>query len=212
MSTGMAPTTTPQYDLLVMEGREARENADNVQWTEGDLALQIEAMPADERPRDPETGAFVTDEDKALKRYAQDIDVNYSTLQNYRGTAAAWPPSRRRDEVSFATHAALNALEDRFDVIQPGMTSRDAQKLARSRQPSANNNWKPSWHELIGQVGDDLILAAKHLDKTEEAIHREPNQKFKDKAAKYAGWAQDLADRLHRIEAGDVQRDEAAAA
>ena len=50
----------------------------------------------------PETGDFLADPDKALRRYAEDIEVNYSTLQKYRRTAEVWP-ERARARASWRT-------------------------------------------------------------------------------------------------------------
>lgn len=52
------------------------------------MRLSVEPLVADaqQRPADP---------DKALKRYAEDIGVNYATLQNYRTTAVR-PPAEKR--------------------------------------------------------------------------------------------------------------------
>ena len=195
----MSTITETQYDTLVREGRDAREQADNVQWTEGDLALQIDALPSHERPRDPETGAFLADPDKALKRYAQDIDINYSSLQEYRTTSRSWPPSRRLDRVAWGAHQALNAQDDRFDLLGSGMTIREARDIVRKRAGRANTGGKPGWHELLGRVGDSLTEGLKHLEKIEAELDREPSDVFIAKAQGFAARADDIAARLRRI-------------
>ena len=186
---------TMSYEGLVEAGRAAREQADNMQWVEGDLALQVETLPGDERPRDPETGLFIEDEAKTLKRYAEDIGMSYATLKNYRVTAAAWPSDLRRTEVSWHVHKTLSAQEDRFDLIQPGMTVREAERIVGKRR--AGTSSKPGWHELLGHVGDALVAAEKAMTKTETAIGDvEPSDKFREKAERYAEWAESLAQRL----------------
>lgn len=190
-------TTTRTYDELVAEGREARERADEMQWIEGDLALEIEVLPPDERPRDPETGAFIEDEGKALRRYAEDVGIAYSSLQTYRRVAKAWPPTTRAHS-SWDVHRALAAQEDRFE-IRADMTVREAEKLVRDR--TAGNQGKPAWLELVGRVGDDLTKARKDMDKFEAALgEKKPTEKIATKAGRYAGWAEDIAQRLRRIE------------
>lgn len=197
----MSTITETHYEELVRAGREAREQADSVQWVEGDLALQIEALPADERPRDPETGAFIADAEKVLKRYADDIEVGYRWLREYRRTSEAWPHDQRALDVGWRTHQVLAAQEDRFTLIRSGMTTREAAKIVRDRSEKANYGGEPSWHELLGQVGDDLIKAQKDLAKVEKAINREPNKAFRVKAGKYADWAEEVGARLRNIEA-----------
>lgn len=187
---------TMSYEALVEAGREARKQADDMQWVEGDLALRVEALPATERPRHPETGEFLADEIKALKRYAEDVDIPYSTLQKYRKTAEAWPPSERSRAVGWAIHYVLITQEDRFDLIQPGMTYREAQQLVRGR--AAGTAGKPGWFELLGKVGDTLITAGKHLEKAEQAIE-DPHPDLRRKAEEYAQWAEDVAARLRNI-------------
>jgi hypothetical protein len=191
---------TMSYEGLVEAGRAAREQADSMQWVEGDLALQVEALPADERPRDPESGLFIEDEAKTLKRYAEDVDIAYPVMRDYRWVAEAWPRRSRADEVSWRTHRVLAGQPDRFDLVRPGMTVREAEKLVRDR--TAGNQGKPGWLELIGQVGDDLIKAEKNLDKFDAAIaEKDPTENVRGKAGRYAAMAEELALRLRRIEA-----------
>jgi hypothetical protein len=194
---------TMSYEGLVEAGRAAREQADNMQWVEGDLALQVEALPATERPRDPETGEFLADEEKALKRYADDVDVNYSTLKGYRTTAERWPRDRRLSGVGFEIHRMLNAQDDRFDLIHEAMTWRAAQKLVRDR--TAGNTGKPGWLELMGMAADKMLAAGKDLAKVEADLDAkgldEVTPKMVEKAAGYRAIAEDLAARFGAIEA-----------
>jgi hypothetical protein len=193
------------YEGLVEAGREARHQADNLQWTEGDLALQVEALPADERPRDPETGEFVADEAKTLQRYANDIDIPYNTVRLYRHVAGAWPIDTRVSGVAWGAHHALASQDDRFALIHPTITVREAEKIVRDRAKGASG--KPGWHELLGQVGQSLKIAEKHMTKfegeLEEAANRSrpkyPTEKLVNKGADYADWAEALAVRLRQI-------------
>lgn len=199
IAEAIAPSIT--YDELVRQGREAREQADNVQWVEGDLALAIEVLPAHERPRDPETGAFLEDDEKALKRYAEDVDLPYSTLKNYRQASAAWPMVQRRTEVPWSVHQVLAAQEDRFDLIRPGMTYREAQRIVRDRY-RGNSGGQPGWQEMLGASADALAKAEKHLDKLEAALagkeHKWPDR-LREKAEEYQAIAQELAVRYEAL-------------
>lgn len=188
---------TMSYEGLVEAGRAAREQGDNVQWTEGDLALQVDGLPIDARPRDPETWLFIEDEAKALKRYAEDVGVAYATLKRYRQVASAWPKSTRSTSTPWHVHRALVAQEDRFDLIRPGMTVREAEKIVRDRTKGAKG--KPSWLELAGRVGDDLKRASKHFDRLEAEVDRQPNQRMQTKLAEYAQSARSFADRLDAL-------------
>jgi hypothetical protein len=185
------------YEGLVEAGREARKQIDGHQWAEGDLALQVEALTPESRPRDPETGEFIEDQNKVLRRYADDIDMSYRTLKEYRRTAEAWPVSRRGD-AGFEVHKLLAAQSDRFDVIHEGMTKREAEQIVRKRNAASTH--PPGWYELIGEVADTLNKASKQLERAEEAIDREPKVDFKKRAGRYAGIAEGIAERLRAIE------------
>lgn len=52
-----------------------------------------------------------------LNQYADEIGLPYSTLIGYRNMALAWPKEKRNPAVSFSIHRALDALEERFDLI-----------------------------------------------------------------------------------------------
>lgn len=187
---------TMSYESLVEAGREARAQADNMQWVEGDLALQVEALPADERPREPETGLFVADETKALKRYAEDVDIPYKTVKEYRRVAHAWPTARRLAVVSWGAHQALAGQDDRFELITVKTTAAKARKIARQRNV-ANNSGKPGWHELIGRVGESLKTASKHMEAFEQAVgDKEYGDALAEKAKRYSDLAVELAERL----------------
>lgn len=199
MSVSGVVDPTMSYEGLVEAGREARKQADSMQWTEGDLALQVQALTGNERPRDPETGDFIKDEERALQRYAEDVDIPYSTVRSYRITAQAWPSRTRDSAVPYKVHEILVAQPDRFDLIEPGMTTREAQRIVRQRTSATTG--KPGWQELLGQVGDSLIKAEKELTKVEEEMgDKTGNAKLREKARRYGGIAHDLAERLWRIE------------
>lgn len=196
------------YEGLVEAGREARKQADNMQWAEGDLALQVDALPAHERPRDGD-GLFIEDEAKTLKRYADDIDIPFNSIRKYRRVAEVWPTDRRLSMVTWGVHEALASQEDRFALIKPGMTVLAARELVRKR--TAGQAGKPNWHELLGWVGDYLTKAEKRLDKfdaevSEEdlATYKRPAavRKLRDKAGTFAERAESVAERLREIEEG----------
>lgn len=188
---------TMSYEGLVEAGREARKQIDGHQWTEGDLAMDVEALPPNERPRDPETGEFLADQNQALKRYATDIDMSYGTLQNYRRVSDAWPRSARADGVGHKVHEVLATQPDRFDLIHEGMSVREARTLVRKRNAASVH--EPGWFELLGEVSDTLTRASKQLDRAEGAISRKPKEALLANAARYAEQADDIADRLRQI-------------
>lgn len=52
-----------------------------------------------------------------LDRFADAIGINVLTLLAYRHVSTAWPPEKRAEGVSWSIHRALDALDDRFDLI-----------------------------------------------------------------------------------------------
>lgn len=199
------------YQELVERGREARKQGDSYQWTEGDLALQVEQLPEGRRPRD-EKGVFLPwNGDSPLRRYAADIGVSFSSLKTWRTTAKAWPPERRRTgTVGWSIHRKLNALDDRFDLIHDGMAVPEANDILRKRFKGGSHG-KPGWMELIGRVGDDLLGkpgfpgVRKSVEKAEadltafdEAVAGKQirNKDLPQKAARYADLADEASERL----------------
>lgn len=206
------PRGASDYLALVAAGRAAREQADGVHWTEGDLALQIEVLRPEDRPRDPETGKIIEGQVGQIRRYAEDIGVEYDTLKKYRATAEAWPPETRAPSVSWAIHRTLNAQPDRFDLIHERMTVREARAIIRQRN-SANTGGRPGWFELLGQAADSLKVADKQIDKFEAAVGDVAvRPELAAKADQYAAKADALAERFRVIASWAEVEDERSAA
>jgi len=91
----------------------------------GDLALQVagSALPRDE------AGRFIEDETAALKRYAEDIDIPYSTLRKYRATGAAWPEGVRTRAGCFGVCQRLASLPLREAADDPWHPPAGANRL-----------------------------------------------------------------------------------
>jgi hypothetical protein len=117
-----------RWNELVAEGRRLVKQEGEARFALGDRALEIAPM-GDDGVRNGST--------EKLWRYAQEIDVEPATLQEYRRIAHAWPATRRLvASVSWSAHQVLAGHKDRFELIQPKMTVRGAQ-IALGWQPSA---------------------------------------------------------------------------
>lgn len=184
------------YEGLVAAGREAREQIDGYQWTEGDLALQVEKLTPEQLPQNSAEGGG-----SPLKRYAEDIDVPYGTIKTHRQTAEAWPQAARAAAASWRVYYLLASQEDRFDLIHDGMTAKEAERIVRKRSQATQH--PPGWFEIMGEAADHLLKAQKQLDKLDAAISRKPNADFRKRAGRYAGIADDIAERLRAIEVWD---------
>jgi hypothetical protein len=98
------------YRDLVKQGKVLIEEQVNINWKLGELASQV----------DKEYGSG------KLQDFADDIDVNYSTLKNCRTTFLAYPEKARRR--AFSVCSALNPHPRRLDILEknPSLTTRQA--------------------------------------------------------------------------------------
>jgi hypothetical protein len=115
----------PDWQDLVAEGRRLVKMEGEVRWKLGDLAL--EAVPLTP-PQTPNSAAQVTER---LERFADELDLNLSSLKQYRQVAGRWPEETRVPGVSWSVHRVLSSREDRFDLIRSRTTWKksDAQEV-----------------------------------------------------------------------------------
>jgi|HubBroStandDraft_3_1064219.scaffolds.fasta_scaffold00133_14 hypothetical protein len=130
------------YEGLVEQGKQVVNKQENINWELGELALNVVS----------EYG------EGTLYQFAEDIGVNYSTLQACVATVKAWPQKLMR--ISFwRTHQALNAHPDRYKIMadNPGISSRQALALMReyraSLAPEPSKTWPP---ERIAKMTERL--------------------------------------------------------
>src|SRR3954447_22156832 len=135
-------TTHPHLDpALVEEGRALLQQEGNLNWRWADLVARV--MPPGSADRD------------VLVEWATAIGWletgrTISTLLTFRTVALAWPPDKRCLAASFTAHAELAAEPNRFALIRPGMTKRQARVLA-GKKPEIGSK------EARGQVVADLL-------------------------------------------------------
>lgn len=175
--TELRPKKT--YDELVAEGREAGKLQDQANWTRGDLALKVESL-SEAEAGSMNSSLGTEPAQSPLKKYADDIAVNYKSLTGWRNTADKWPKARRRAEVSFDTHRALNAQDDRFDLITQVKTEAEARRIVRDRDTP-----KGSPEVLPSTFGDRLVFALGQLtgraDQIENLFRANDGRKFRDR-------------------------------
>lgn len=118
---------TDDYDSLVHEGREVLEKQENLNWLLGELAAKVENKYGEGR----------------LQQYADDIDMDYTTLRDYRYTVKCWPQSVGRPTF-LAVARALASQPDRYEIVakNPKITVRQARKLVQDRDPEKIENLK----------------------------------------------------------------------
>jgi hypothetical protein len=106
-----------RWGQLVKQG--LAKDADR-NWFLGDAALEIAPMGG--------TNANNGSEEH-LRRYADEIDVAYRSLRQYRLVASAWPLATRVASASWKAHEILMA-EGKRHLLKPGMTTTAASKAA----------------------------------------------------------------------------------
>ncbi|MEV5598964.1 DUF6192 family protein, partial [Streptomyces sp. NPDC052496] len=112
VSERIGNVTRERYEHLVAESRQNVALVARAQFAVGDAALEIEPM----RPVGG-SAPKATDElftvAGSLGRFAEDIGVAVSTVEDWRWIASRWPKDRRREEtVSFGIHRILASISD----------------------------------------------------------------------------------------------------
>jgi hypothetical protein len=120
MTVALAPAEGEIVDATwgeyVAEGRRLVEEADQIQWRLGDLALGVEKSYGDNK----------------LGLFAKDIGVNMKTLSQYRMVAKAYPEKVGRP--TFWLAYELRNLDDRVELAAQGMTCAEARSIAQERK------------------------------------------------------------------------------
>jgi hypothetical protein len=118
--TGMVGSVTRQrYDELVRLGRDWVETMSGVQWQLGDAAMEIEPMRS-YGGTNPSGSEELFTVSEAIRMFAEDVGLAYSTVRDYRWVASRWPKERRRQGVSHTIHKILASIPDeqeRFEAV-----------------------------------------------------------------------------------------------
>lgn len=132
---------------LVEEGKALLRQEGNLNWRWGDLVARV--MP----PNSPDRGRLV--------EWAEQIGWfetgrSLPTLLSLRTVALAWPEEKRLPDVSFTVHAELAAVPNRFALIRPGLTKRQARVLAGKKPEIASKEQRGE--VVAGLLGDREVL------------------------------------------------------
>jgi hypothetical protein len=103
--------TRARYDELVAKGRELVEAQTRSQFALGDNALEIEPL----RQRGgghSGPGEELLGVSESLQMYADDIDVPYNTIKDYRWIVSRWPARTRRSGIAFSVYRILAGISD----------------------------------------------------------------------------------------------------
>lgn len=109
--------------LKIMEDRIDAE-AGNVRWLWGDLALEVAPMGGG--PGGVGNGA--TDK---LQRFADELDVSFQSLRQYRTVAEKWPIGMRVPMQPWVVHQQIMGREDREELIASPVDVRTGERTDR---------------------------------------------------------------------------------
>ncbi|MFI9825557.1 DUF6192 family protein [Streptomyces sp. NPDC052013] len=119
MPAMVGSVTRERYDELVKLGRDWVATMSAVQWRLGDAAGEIEPMRSYGGSNPSGTDALFT-VSEALRMFAEDVGLAYSTVRDYRWVASRWPKERRRADVAHTIHKILASIADeqeRFEAV-----------------------------------------------------------------------------------------------
>lgn len=121
-------------------------------------------------------------EDDELEQLADALGDNLTAanLKSYREVARAWPPDQRVG-ASWTVHRTLKNLANRFDVIKPGMTLREAQ-VASGKTPADTEH--PLRWDLNRRV--EFIITQLQETAIAKAVREELEGRKRSRAAKAA--------------------------
>ncbi|GAA0439803.1 DUF6192 family protein [Streptomyces luteireticuli] len=172
--------TDRQWARYVRQGKDLVEEETQIQFRLGDLTLKM--VPVQRPGNSNQRGVF-----PVLDRYADEIGINVHTLLTYRHTATAWPPEHRAPDVSWSIHRALDAREDRFEVI--------------SNPPRGMAKWtEDKALSYAGRLPHQPLTKAEKLDRVRVLLNQDDN------AAEAVGELIKRPDVAHRVMSNDANK------
>ncbi|MFE3854545.1 hypothetical protein ACFXPN_25835 [Streptomyces griseorubiginosus] len=105
--SGETATVDERHVEVVKKGTELVRRASAVQFTLGDLALEVVRLHESH-----------CHEPRPLAEVAEAMGISAASLARYRRVAAAWPQGKRDARTSWTVHAILSGHPDRFDLIK----------------------------------------------------------------------------------------------
>jgi hypothetical protein len=194
------------WDELVAAGRALVDEDALRPWRYGDLALEAAPIGGGKRA------------DKLAKWAAEvgwdRLDRSMDTLINYRGVAAAWPAERRVD-ASWTAHQRLASHPERFELIKPGMTVDEAERLVAKRreEPRQETTEEPPAEPVPaeprpGQPPEEQPVPEEQP--AEEPAEEEPDEEEREQARTYARFARLLNSARDKLATGRAVLDTAA--
>ncbi|MEU9057204.1 DUF6192 family protein [Streptomyces sp. NPDC048384] len=152
--------TRKRYDELVKLGRDWVATMSSVQWRLGDAAGEIEPMRS-YGGSNPSGNDELFTVSEALRMFAEDVGLAYTTVRDYRWVASRWPKERRRGDVSHTIHKILASIPDeqeRFEAV--------------NNPPANPRGGPPRWtHDSAKRVMGWKVDTPESVQEKVDAIH-----------------------------------------
>jgi len=119
--------TTRSWNNLVQRGKDLMEREDDVRWAWADLFLAltpVSLFPTGIQKR--RTGELTLREVFSAFKRVTLCEQTVNTMMEHRMVAMNWPKKNRIKGAGWSAHRALVGHPNRFEVLEPGMTYKDA--------------------------------------------------------------------------------------
>ena len=164
-----------RWNSLVKRGKTLVGHQRENQWAIADLILAV--TPVEMFPTGIHSEFTVKD---ALRAFAReiDLDMKLGALLEYRANAIAWPPGKRCLGASWSAHRALGPHPDRFNLMRPGLTHKQATELAGRKK------WTPPSNKLTAEPEEirSIIAWANRLLRRAETLTANSVLNYKERA------------------------------
>ncbi|MFF0043335.1 DUF6192 family protein [Streptomyces mirabilis] len=152
--------TRERYDELVKLGRDWVATMSGVQWRLGDAALEIEPM-CSYGGANPSGKDELFTVSEAIRMFAEEVGLAYSTVRDYRWASSRWPKGHRRTDVSHTIHKILASIpheQERFEAV--------------NNPPPNPRGGTPRWtHDSAKRVVGWKVNSPESVQEKVEAIH-----------------------------------------
>jgi len=160
MSGNVGSVTRDRYDELVKLGRDWVAKMSSAQWRLGDAALEIEPMRS-YGGANPSGKDDLFTVSEAIRMFAEDVGLAYTTVRSYRWVSSRWPKERRQADVSHTIHKVLASISDeqeRFEAV--------------NNPPPNPRGGPPRWtHDSAKRVVGWKVDSPESVQEKVEAIH-----------------------------------------
>jgi hypothetical protein len=126
---------SPEWTSLA---EHARESVNRSCWDVGDDAVRAtwgapgpSTHGGDRKSTDY---GLLIDATDLLRKFSEDTEIPFPSLQRYRLVSLAWPPGTRNSACSHRVHLLLAGQPDRFSLLRDGMKIDEAQAIVAERR------------------------------------------------------------------------------